>query len=209
MDIERYQRCLALARRCAYSPDQAEDLLHTALLIAAQAGRLDFNQPVDRAWLAGVMRKQAALLHRGHRRGQLREQEWERRQSLEIETMSSTGFLDEQAGPFQSPFLSKLPPAACQVAVLILHGLDQDEIRWILRLSATAMRQRLSSIRKVLSQLSPHQKSDLLAHSYLGRQTSTGTPPFGLLRRALLQALQLRPGIGANDPDGHLLIIDE
>jgi RNA polymerase sigma-70 factor (ECF subfamily) len=103
--------------------------------------------------------------------------------------------------------LERLPPAARRVAVLALHGLNADEIRWILGVSAVAFRQRLTSIRKVIGALPPSQRAEALALAYVRDPARTVDLQFGLIRRALMAALRGLDGIGTHDTDGHLLVV--
>ena len=56
MDADAYRRLRAEARRHARRAVDADDLVQDALLIALELGRSD-----DPAWLAGVIRNQAAI----------------------------------------------------------------------------------------------------------------------------------------------------
>ncbi|MEQ1610853.1 MAG: sigma factor [Hyphomonadaceae bacterium] len=51
----------ALARRASRRPDEADDLLQTALLAALESGRNDLAAPEARRWLSGVIRKRATF----------------------------------------------------------------------------------------------------------------------------------------------------
>lgn len=196
MDIATYRRLISQARRLSRSTADAEDLVQDVLLAALQAGR------DDPAWLYGVLRKQAALQARGAVRRRRREQ-------------TSTGAPpvpapDEVFAAAPQPLARRhlmdgLPPAARRVAVLALHGLNADEIRWLLDLPATAFRQRLSSIRRALGAKARH--SEQLVQAYLRDPMRSADLEFGLVRRALKTAMRAGEGLGAHDHDGHLLVI--
>ena len=118
----------------------------------------------------------------------------------------------QRVPPSASTLLERLPPAARRVAVLALHGLNAEEIRWILGLSATAFRQRLTSIRKTLAALAPAQRAEAMALAYVRDPARSVDLQFGLVRRTLIAALRgtrriAADGIGTHDADGHLLVL--
>ena len=51
----------AQARRLARRPEEADDLLQSALLAALESGRTDLASPETRRWLSGVIRNRAAF----------------------------------------------------------------------------------------------------------------------------------------------------
>src|SRR5687767_9914640 len=67
MDLDLYRELRAQARHLARRAEDADDLVQDALLAALEAGRS------DRAWLAGVMRKQSAMTARSAIRRRRRE----------------------------------------------------------------------------------------------------------------------------------------
>ncbi len=194
MDRHRYQELLAQARRVSRSADEARDLVQDTLLVALEQGR---DAP---AWLAGVLRRQAALRIRGEVRRRRREQA----ASLLDNPPSSERYAPVAMAPAE--LLQRLPPAARRVALLALHGLNADEIRWILQIGPAAFRQRLTSIRKGLAALPPAQRAQVLELASLRDPVRSVDLPFGLVRRALKAALR-GPAIGTHDPDGHLLVV--
>lgn len=192
MDLALYRELQAQARRLSRRADEADDLVQEALLIALEAGR---SEP---EWLAGVIRNQAAMAARGA----------VRRRQRETATAADDIFTQEaSATPDPKPLLQRLPPAARRVAVLALHGLSAEEIRWILQLTPAAFRQRLTSIRKAIGAMPPERRAESLALAYVRDPARTVELQFGLVRRALKSALRGTAGIGTHDPDGHLLII--
>lgn len=192
MDLALYRELQAQARRLSRRADEADDLVQDALLIALEAGR---SEP---EWLAGVIRNQAAMAARGA----------VRRRQRETTTAADDTFTQEaSAAPDPKPLLQRLPPAARRVAVLALHGLSAEEIRWILQLTPAAFRQRLTSIRKAIGAMPPEQRAESLALAYVRDPARTVELQFGLVRRALKSALRDSAGLGTHDPDGHLLII--
>ncbi|GGL52314.1 hypothetical protein [Wenxinia marina] len=169
------QRLLAVARR--HAGGEAEDVLQEALIVAHRVGRLTEQ---DVPWLAGVIRRQAAMGRRSAARRARREREW-------------VGTLwHDQAEP--GPPLPPLPPSLDRVARLALAGCTRAEIRWLLDLPDTALRQRLAALRlRLAGQPLPPQRAGA-----------------GGARRAELQAvLARRPTtrFASHDPDGHLFLV--
>jgi len=194
MDIETIQSLQAQARRLSRRAADADDLLQECLLAGLRAGRGDL------AWLVGVMQKQAALAARGALRRRRRE--------------TAIATFDEPTEPTagsplgsQVPVLAGLPPSARRVALLALHGLDADEIRWILNITPTAFRQRLTRIRQGLGELPRALRAEALALAYVRDPARAADLQFGLVRRALKAALNGHAGLGSHDPDGHLLVV--
>ena len=199
MTAEQYPTWLAVARRHSRVAQEAEDLLHDALLAAASAGRLDLDEPDNRRWLTGVIRNQAAL----RARSAVRRRDREHR-------AASDAFVDpadEVGGAWAGLGLDALPRSARSVLVLALHGLGRDEVCAALGLSATAFRQRLVTLRRGLGRLPDDVQRQALALAYARRQSRADDLALGLLRRALLARVRAAPGLGTHDPDGHLLVL--
>jgi RNA polymerase sigma-70 factor (ECF subfamily) len=195
MDLATYHRLRARARRLSRRPADADDLLQDVLLVAIEAGR------DDAPWLEGVLKNRAAMTARGETR--------RRRREASLAEPEGVAATDEvmNTGPARVSLLAALPPSARRVAVLALHGLSADEIRWILGLTDTAFRQRLARIRKGLGALPPAQRAEAVALAYLRDPARTVDLQFGLVRRSLKAALAGRTGLGTHDADGHLLVI--
>ncbi|GGA86247.1 hypothetical protein GCM10011521_25930 [Arenimonas soli] len=194
MDVATYRSLLAQARCHSRRADEAQDLVQQTLLAGLEAGR------DDPAWLAGTLRNLAALAARSNAR--------RRRREHAAGDGPDVGPPSPEPPPAPSlPLLAALPPAARRVAVLALHGLSADEIRWILDIRDTAFRQRLSRIRKALGELPPAQRAEAAALAYVRDPARCADLQFGLVRRALLAVVGLRPGLGTHDVDGHLLVV--
>ena len=193
MNLDTYRHLRAEARRHARRAADADDLVQDALLIALEQGRSD-----DPAWLAGVIRNQAAMQARSAIRRR-------RREATVAE--DDVAIAHEEAPSSPVALLERLPPAARRVAVLALHGLNAEEIRWVLGISAAAFRQRLTSIRKAMGALPPSQRAEALALAYVRDPARTVDLEFGLIRRALKAALGGTDGIGTHDADGHLIVL--
>lgn len=193
MNLDTYRHLHAEARRHARRAADADDLVQDALLIALEQGRGD-----DPAWLAGVIRNQASMQARSAIRRR-------RREAAVAE--DDVAIAHDDALPSPGALLERLPPAARRVAVLALHGLNADEIRWVLGINAAAFRQRLTSIRKAMGALPPPQRAEALALAYVRDPPRTVDLQFGLIRRALKAALGGTDGIGTHDADGHLIVL--
>jgi DNA-directed RNA polymerase specialized sigma24 family protein len=184
---EVYRDILRTARRFASSADEARDLVQDSVLIALSRGYYDWTSPARRAWLRGVVRKRAAFVLRGQARRRRREQ------------------LPDGAGPgqaawgWQPAFLASLPRSLRVVAALASADLCSAEIRWLLGLSDTALRQRLSALRRAVRAES--EPPTLPA----------AEPPlvFGPRRAQLLASLQRQrlPALATHDPDGHTILL--
>jgi len=197
MDRAAYAALLAQARRLARNAEDAADLVQDTLLAAVEQDR---PAQGDEAWLAAVLRRQAALRARGDMRRRTRER------IAQAHAPAPAGpdhALAMRPAPYA--FLRALPPASRQVAVLVLHGLDAAEIRWILGLEAPAFRQRLARLRRALATLAPPLDEQAAEAARLG-PVRTGSLELGPVRRALKAAL-CGPGLGTHDPDGHLLLV--
>lgn len=192
-----YNHFYRRARRFTRDRAEAEDLLHDALLAALKAGRYPLTDPADEIWFAGVLRNTSAMDARTGTRRRARERAY-------AESHEPGRTVENIDTPFDA-VLARMPPAARAVAVLVLHGLNAGEICWVHRLSATAFRQRLTSIRKALKTLPEEVRAEALATA-LHRPGIPGLE-LGLIRRALVATLERTPGIGSHDPDGHLIII--
>lgn len=195
MDLEEYRRLRNRARRHTRRGQDADDLVQDVLVAALEAGRF------DAPWLEGVMRNQAALSARSAGRRRRREAATGISDQTSFTEPATNAPIDAQA------LLDRLPPAARRVAVLALHGLGPEEIRWILGLTLAALRQRLTRIRRQLGELPPALRAEALALAYVRDPARSVDLQFGLIRRALKAALLGRAGLGTHDADGHLIVI--
>ena len=203
MDLATYRRLRSEARRIARNAQDADNLVQDALLVALENGRDGHD---DLAWLSGVLRNRAAMQARSAIR-QRRRETVAVMDDIAPDSEREPKYRHESVQSSATALLERLPPAARRVAVLALHGLNADEIRWILGLSATAFRQRLTSIRKTMGALPPSQRAEALALAYVRDPARTVDLQFGLIRRALIAALRGTAGIGTHDADGHLIVV--
>lgn len=176
----------ALARRASRRPDEADDLLQAALLAAIEAGRTDISSPETRRWLAGVIRNRAAFEARTGARRRRRETAWAQAATREPAVTSDATF-------------DALPPALRITALLAFNGCTRAEIGWLLGLSDTALRQRISQLKRAIDRVG------LVAP---GEPRLVGALPFGRMRAALLAAARRRDAfVASHDPDGHLFVV--
>jgi RNA polymerase sigma-70 factor (ECF subfamily) len=187
LDLQR--ELLAVARRCSRSRDEAADLVQDVLALAVARGARDWSSAAHRAWLRGVTRKLAAFHARSAARRRRREA-----------SCSSLSAKDEpsRAWVWDPAFLSTLPRSLRVVAALVAADLAAAEIRWVLALTDTALRKRLSDLRKAVRASSE-------------ATTTSAAPPrysFGPIRAEVLASLRERTdvAIATHDPDSHPLI---
>lgn len=197
MTLAEYNRWLGVARKHSRRGEEAADLLQDALLIAAREERLDFSLEENRRWFSGVLRNHAAMIARTELRRRQRE--------AKAEMINHTQ--DTPQSSMEGDVLSGLPPSAKKLAVLILHGLTRVEILFVLRLSETAYRQRLSTIRKALSVLSPELRAQAMGLAYHRNGAEATNLELGLIRRALRDGMRYQSEVGTHDPDGHLILL--
>lgn len=187
---ETYREILVTARRFVRSEDDARDLVQDVLEIALSRGVDDWTAPERRAWLRGVVRKRAAFIVRGQARRRRREQ---------LVAGSMPGAFDSRAWRWQPHFLASLPRSLRSVATLASADLCAAEVRWLLQLTDTALRQRLSALRRVLKS---HDAPPTVP---------AAEPPrsFGAQRAQVLSLLRRRGGraVATHDPDGHVLFL--
>lgn len=190
MRPSHYAQLLAVARRASSRADEADDLVQDALLEAVRSGRA-IAGPRDMRWLAGIIRNRAKLAARGASRRKLRESHWH---AMRL----------EPAPPAEPPdlttTLAALPPALKAVAALTLSGHNRREIAYLLDLSDTALRQRITALKR---QLTTH--GVVMPEGMPGLNLDLA---YGRIRDALLPSLLRQGGMFAShDPDGHLFIV--
>jgi RNA polymerase sigma-70 factor (ECF subfamily) len=185
---DAYREMLRTARRFARSDEEARDLVQDALVIALTRGFDDWASPARRGWLSGVVRKHAAFVARGHMRRR-------RREGLQDGALD----LGPRGWVWRADFLASLPRSLRVVAALASADLCAVEIRWLLGLSDTALRQRLSALRSAVRAegevpILPAPEPQLV---------------FAGPRQHLLAGLRQQPGrvVATHDPDGHAILL--
>lgn len=185
-----YHDLMRVARRYSRRPDEAEDLVQDALLAAIADGR-DPTAVANRRWLVGVIRNRAAFAARSAARRLQRETLWQQ----ELKPDDTTSW--REALP---TLLAGLPPSLKSVAALALSGHSRGEVLYLLGISDTALRQRLTALKR--------------RFAAMGVEWPAQTPGLGLaldygrIRDALLPRLVREGGLFAShDPDGHLFIV--
>ena len=187
---EAYRDILRTARRLTRSAEEARDLAQDALVIALARGIDDWQSLGHRPWLRGVVRKRAAFLVRSQQRRRRREQ------------LPEGADAREGAWSWQPGFLASLPRSLRMVATMASADLCAAEIRWLLGLSDTALRQRLSALRRaVRAEAEPPT-----------RPAPEPQVSFGAHRAQLLAGLRLLQGqrgrtVATHDPDGHAILL--
>lgn len=209
---QNYARWLRTARRYAATADDAADLLQHALLAAFEAQRQPLIDPAQAAWFQGVLRRSAAFLARGDGRRRARERAGADAavdasalaSSLETPSPSQS----EEASPDDvraavRAAMLKLPRAQRSVLLLVLHGLDRAEIRQVLGLADTALRQRLAGLKKRLADASMAGLVAPFQAWLVARNPAGGGHQRAALARGPARIAGFRMGV--SDPDGHLL----
>lgn len=184
-----YTQLLSIAAR-EHTPAEAEDVVQEALISAIAAGRSDIESPDNARWLTGVVRNRARMEARTARRRKGRETAWQAARAPDAKT--------SDAKP--DDVLAGLPPALRTLAALVLTGHNRREIAYLLHLPDTALRQRVSAL-----------KRHLTAKNLAAPEELTGLSldlAYGRIRDVLLPALLRHGGVFAShDPDGHLFLI--
>jgi DNA-directed RNA polymerase specialized sigma24 family protein len=184
---ETYHQLLAAARRFVGSEDEARDLTQDALMLALARGFEDWTSPERRRWLHGVVRKRAAFIARGQLRRRRREE------------LANAPVVPKTRWLWYRDFLESLPPSLRVVAKLASADLCGAEIRWLLELSETAWRQRLTALRRAV------------AAESVPPTLTTSEPPLscGASRALILASLRKQDGrvLATHDPDGHAILL--
>lgn len=160
-------------------------------MAAVLAGRVDFDAPETARWLTGTVRNRARMAARSAMRRRGRETRWQ--------SEALTEPLAAEQGDAAS-LLTGLPPSLKAVAALTLSGHTRREIAYLLDLPDTALRQRITALRRRVLQAGLAVPSDLPG--------LTLDLAYGRIRDALLPQLLHEDGrFASHDPDGHLFVI--
>ena len=193
---EMYQIAKQFSRR----QEEVDDLVQDLLLEAVRIGK-DFSDAHFMAWGRGFLRNHAAFIARTEGRRKKRE---------EIYQDNDHNFYNTDIRQLPERFIAPLCQSRRILARLINCGLNRKEILYLLNISDTALRQRLTALRK-----------EWKIYDTSGRHSEHSDSPVhalsnGLIRRSLLQTFKNSADskqqtttrvIGSHDPDGHLFII--
>lgn len=190
MDRQTYLRLLRAARRRTRRAGEEDDLLQTALLAAVEAQRVDMTLGENGRWLSGVLRNHALREARSAIR----------RRQRDTGYAAAAAVQDTETPAEWRGFVATLPPALRTTALLVVTGHTKAEIAWLLRLSETAFRKRISEIGQ------RWRRSGQRALP--GDVALRGELAFGLLRQALIRRVWSDgAALGTHDPDGHLIVV--
>ena len=192
MERGHYAELLRAARRVSRRPEEAEDLLHNALVAALAAGRSAPTRE-NRSWIEGVLRNQARLAARQAVRARRRDEAWLRCQPE---------FAGEPEPPMGSTptAIMGLPRSLRIVALLALSGHTRAEIRYLLGLSDQSLRQRVSQLKR--------RWIDACGRDALPGPLFPNGLATGRIRSNLLPVARLLGSrFASHDPDGHLFAV--
>lgn len=188
MSHEMLRKLRRQAARVARSSADADDLVQDALLAALEQQR-DWDEHRFLAWASGVMRRRALFLARTAGRRHRRD----------------TSYAVDMAAPpvprdrLPSAFIDALPPSLRTIALLANAGLGRFEIVHLLGIADTALRKRISDLRRAWTASGADAARDGVSERPLG----------GLVRRSLrttlLEVHDAR--FAMTDPDGHQILI--
>src|SRR5690606_22127119 len=200
MNIPPIDDMYRIAAQYSRRPEEVDDLVQDLLLEAVKTEK-DFSDTRFMAWGRGFLRNRAAFIARTEGRRRKREERFHADDH-------PSSYADKR---LPEPFIARLRPSLRIVARLVNCGLNRKEIRYLLAIADTALRQRLTALRQewkvYLDALGkPPEHPDDPIH----------TLSSGLLRRSLIQAFKSPADytehhagrmIGSHDPDGHLFTI--
>lgn len=185
-----YIEFLQYANKIAVHTDEAEDLLQTALLAAIEADRSDMSNIANRKWLVGVIRNQSAFYARSAVRRKKREASTSYLNNSLVESTSTV--------PTRN-FVNTLPSRLKITALLALTGHTKTEISWLLKVSDSALRQRIVQIKRRWGEFDGDHVSEL--------NSLKGELDFGRIRQSLLKMpFRSSETLASHDPDGHLFM---
>jgi DNA-directed RNA polymerase specialized sigma24 family protein len=186
-----YAQLLAVARRWSRRPDEAEDLVHDALLVALTQGKAELGDAANRRWISGVIRNSARMKARTAVRRKRRDAAW-------LNTRDDARDPEFRGGAQGA--LDDLPSGLKAVAALALSGHNRREIAYLLRISDDALRQRILALKRHLT-----GRGVPMPETYAGLSLDLA---YGRIRQALLPGFQRRFGaFASHDPDGHLFFV--
>lgn len=207
MDRNSYGRLLRSAYRLTRRADEAEDLLHSVLLAAVDAGRADMSVIANRNWVLGALKKRALFDARSAIRRKRREDSYAYTSSGNDQGSCEGAKLDGN-GVHPSSFTSNLPVGLRITALLILTGHSWKEIAWLQRLSDAALRQRIAEIKRRRRSAGGQHLAEMAG--------LRGEHAFGNLRKRSIRlmakpiphpAQNSRVVLVSHDPNGHVFMV--
>ena len=189
-----------IAKQYSRRQEEVDDLVQDLLLEAVKTGR-DFSDAGFMAWGRGFLRNRAAFIARTEARRRKRE---EMVQHSDPEPSDRSMQLPEN-------FIVDLRPSLRIIARLVNCDLNRKEILYLLNIADTALRQRLTALRR---EWKVYRDTPGRLPEYADEPIHE--LPSGLIRRSLKQAFRHaadceggKPNriIGSHDPDGHLFAI--
>lgn len=190
-----------IAKQYSRRVDEVDDLVQDLLLEAVKTGK-DFSDASFMAWGRGFLRNHAAFIARTEGR---------RRKREEMVQYADQG-ADDIDIQLPEGFITHLRPSLRIVARLISCGLNRKEILYLLNIADTALRQRLTALRREWTTYLDTTRGQ--GWEYPDKYTHV--LPNGLIRRSLKLVFSNTTGnkggkssriIGSHDPDGHLFTI--
>ena len=178
-----------IAARYADSPDEADDLVQDMLLAALEQPRV-WDDDDFQAWASGVFRRRASFVART---------EWRRRRREDSYAVEA-GPSSHSSRKLPRQFIDTLAPSLQTVALLANVGLGRAEIAGLLGVADTALRQRVSGLRRAWRKFGGTAEVEEIPRGY---------PPLcGLRRRSLKASLVRLQGarFAVADPDGHAIL---
>lgn len=178
-----------IALRYAETPDDADDLVQD-MLVAALVQRRVPSDDGFLAWAHGVFRRRALFVARteGRRR---------RREALYAADADPSG---EAIRKLPREFIDTLSPSLKTVALLANVGLGRAEIAGLLGIADTALRQRISNLRRAWREFGGTPEVGEIPRGYPSLR--------GHRRRSVKADLVRIPGarFAVADPDGHAIV---
>jgi len=178
-----------VASRHAFSLDEADDLVQDVLLAAIRQNRA-FDRADFLPWASGAIRLRARHVARtaGRRK---------RRETVHVNEGLAPGFPERR---LSTDFVATLSPSLRTVALLANIGLGRIEIAHVLGVKDSALRQRISGLRRAVAKHGDAARDE--------RAELLDGPSCGLSPRSLKAGLIKLTGrcLAIIDPDGHQLL---
>ncbi|SMO94044.1 hypothetical protein [Gracilimonas mengyeensis] len=185
---------LKLAAKYSRRESEAEDLVQDLLLETVQTER-NISDENYMPWAHGFLRNHAAFIARSEGR----------RRKRERTSQNSGSEPSHERVQFPAVFIDELSASLQRTARLINCALNKKEIMYLLDITDTAFRQRLTALRK---QWDLYAEKNEVGLEIRTESEADNHLDIGLLRRSLRNSFHGDPAkvIGSFDPDGNLLV---